>query len=89
MARGAWAAPATEGKTPPETSRMSIRGMSGSSRDDSNRGQADSSLACPARFRRRPSTRQSNRDETNRDDMSNERSSKPFEIKAQYTGGAR
>jgi hypothetical protein len=34
MARGARPAPATKRKTPPETSRVSIKDMSGSSRDD-------------------------------------------------------
>ena len=34
MARRAWAAPATTGKTPAKVEKLSIRDMSGASRDD-------------------------------------------------------
>jgi hypothetical protein len=37
MARGAWAAPATKGKTPAKAERVSIRGMSGRRKTISNR----------------------------------------------------
>ncbi len=62
--------------------------MSGRRETISNRGQAFSSFACPNTVPDALRQGRPTRMKTNKDDMSNERSSKPFQIKAQYAGGA-
>jgi hypothetical protein len=88
VARGIGLAPSPTRQKAPDASRVSIKDMSGRRKTISNRGQAFSSFACPDTVPDALRQGRPTRMRKNKDDMSNERSSKPFQIKAQYAGGA-